>query len=673
MNTPDLERSVINCIRALSMDAVQKASSGHPGTPVSLAPVAFKLWDRFITHNPANPDWANRDRFVLSAGHASMLLYSILHIYGYDVDLEEIKEFRQLHSRCAGHPEFGLIPGIETTTGPLGQGAAVSVGMGIAEKWLASYFNRPGHEIINYRIYSILSDGDVMEGITSEAASLAGHLGLGNVIWIYDNNKVTIEGETSLAFSEDVVKRFQSYNWHTQSVDDANDLQKLDRAIELARDETDRPSLVVIDSQIAYGSPNKQGRCEAHGAPLGEEEVALTKQFYGLNPDEVFQVTDEVRLYRDKVLDAGHRQQQIWDRSFDEYSSKYSQLAHEFELIQKRELPEGWDDEIPVFPPDEKGTATRKSNNRIMKAVSKRIKWMLGGASDVGSSTNTLIDEFTSNSKKDPGGRNLHFGIREHAMAAVANGMALSRLIPYASTYFIFSDYLKPALRLSALMNLQVIYIFTHDSIFLGEDGPTHQPVEHLASLRAIPNIDVIRPADANELSVLWKHAVKTKTRPVVFVLTRQNVPVIDRKRYRSAEGALKGGYIIADSDERPEIIIISTGSEVNLCLGVHERLKEEGIPSRVVSLPCWDIFERQSERYKETVLPSDISKRLSVEAASTFGWERYVGSSGQGRAFGIDRFGESAPCSDLMNEFGFTVDDLYREAKEVISDEPST
>lgn len=674
MSTPDTENLIISCIRALSMDAVQKANSGHPGTPMALAPVAFKLWDRFIAHNPADPDWANRDRFVLSAGHASMLLYSILHISGYDVSLEEIKDFRQLHGRCAGHPEFGVIPGIETTTGPLGQGAAVSVGMAISEKWLASYFNKPGYEIINYRIYSILSDGDIMEGVTSEAASLAGHLGLGNLIWIYDDNKVTIEGDTDLAFSEDVEKRFQSYNWHTQRVDDANDLQKLDKAIALARDHKDRPSLVVVNSQIAYGSPNKQGRCETHGAPLGEEEVALTKKFYGLDPEGFFQVAEDVKLYREGVIEAGRSREETWKCLFDEYSEKHPQLAHEFELVQRRELPESWDKELPVFAPDPKGTATRKSNNKVMKALSERIRWMLGGAADVGSSTNTLLDEFTSNSKSDHSGRNLHFGIREHAMAAVANGMALSKLIPYASTYFIFSDYLKPALRLSALMHLRVIYIFTHDSIFLGEDGPTHQPVEHLASLRSTPNVDVIRPADANELSVLWKHALESKDRPVVFVLTRQNVPVIDRSSYHSAEGALRGGYVIAgEADKEPELIIISTGSEVSLCLGVYEKLKQEGISSRVVSLPCWDIFERQAQEYRESVLPSGLKKRLSVEAASTFGWERYVGSNAQGRAFGIDRFGESAPYKDLMKEFGFTVDNLYREAKEIILNEPPT
>ena len=669
MNTADLEKLVINCIRTLSMDAVQKANSGHPGTPMALAPVAFKLWDKFIAHNPANPDWPNRDRFVLSAGHASMLLYTILHIYGYEVSLEEIKNFRQLHGKCAGHPEFGLLPGIEATTGPLGQGASISVGMAIAKKWLANYFNKPGYEIINYNVYSILSDGDMMEGVTSESASLAGHLGLGDIVWIYDNNKVTIEGETDLAFSEDVEKRFQAYNWNTQHVDDANDLEKLEKAISSAKDEAEHPSLVIVDSHIAYGSPNKQDKCVAHGSPLGEEEVKLTKKFYEWNPDKTFYVPDEVKRYVRDVADNGQKLEQNWNSLFDKYSGKYPELAQEFELIQKENLPENWSQDLPTFPSDRKGIATRKANNKIMNAVGKHVKWLLGGAADVGSSTNTYLDNTTSNSRDHPSGRNFHFGIREHAMAAITNGMALSKLRPYASTYFIFSDYLKPSLRLSALMNLPVIYIFTHDSIGLGEDGPTHQPIEHLASLRSIPNVDVIRPADANELSVLWKHAMNTKDHPVVFALTRQGVPVIDRKKYSSAEGALKGGYIIADSNGEPEIIIISTGSEVNLCLGVYEKLKDEGINSRVVSLPSWDIFEKQSQKYKEKILPGRVSKRLSVEAGSTFGWERYVGSNSRGKAFGLDRFGESAPCNDLMKEFGFTVENLYRESKKIISE----
>ena len=668
MSSAGIENLIINSIRTLSIDAVQKANSGHPGTAMALAPVTFKLWDRFIAHNPENPDWPNRDRFVLSAGHASMLLYSILHLCGYDLSLDDIKNFRQLHGRCAGHPEYGMIPGIETTTGPLGQGAATSVGLAIAQKWLADYFNKPGYDIVNYRIYSILSDGDMMEGVTSEASSLAGHLGLENIVWIYDNNKITIEGKTELAFSENVEARFKSYNWHTQHVKDANNLEEIETALKNARDNDEKPSLIVLDSNIAYGSPNKQDTPEAHGAPLGEEEVRLVKEFYGCDPDKKFHVPAEVKKYKKSVIKQGRGIEQEWNRLFDEYSGKYPDLAEEFELIQKSRLPRGWDSDLPVFPADEKGIATRKANNKVMNSIGKKVKWLLGGAADVGSSTNTYLSDTTSFSRNDYSGRNFHFGVREHTMAAVTNGLALSKLRPYASTYFIFSDYLKPSLRISALMNLPVIYIFTHDSIGLGEDGPTHQPIEQLAALRATPNVDVIRPADANELSVLWKHVMNTKDHPVVFALTRQGIPIIDRDKYSSAEGALRGGYILADSNAKPEIILISTGSEVSVCLGVYEKLKEEGINSRVVSLPSWEIYEKQDKSYKEMVLPPEIRTRLSVEAGSTYGWERYTGSNGSGTAFGIDRFGESAPCGDVMKEFGFTVEGIYKEVKKLIS-----
>lgn len=668
MSREELENLVINCIRTLSMDAVQKANSGHPGTPMSLAPVSFQLWDKFIKHNPSNPDWPNRDRFILSAGHASMLLYSSLLVNGYDISLEDIKNFRKLHSKCAGHPEIGLLNGIETTTGPLGQGASTSVGMAIAEKWLSNHFNKPGYKIIDYKIYSILSDGDMMEGVTSEAASLAGHLGLGNIIWIYDDNEITIEGPTDLAFSESVGKRFDSYNWHTQYVEDANDLSCLEEAILNARSEESKPSLVIVKSHIAYGSPNMQDKSESHGSPLGEEEIRLTKEFYGWDPDKKFYVPDEVMDYAKEAVKKGMDNEQVWNRMFDVYSGKYSELAKEFELIQQGGLPRGWDSDLPVFPADEIGVPTRKANNKIMNSIGSKVGWLLGGAADVGSSTNTYLSDTSSFSSDNSEGKNFHFGIREHAMAATANGMALSKLRPYASTYFIFTDYLKPSLRLSALMELPVTYIFTHDSIGLGEDGPTHQPIEQLATLRATPNVDVIRPADANELSVLWKHVMTSNNTPSVLVLTRQNVPVIDRGKYLAADGALNGGYIIADCVGEPEIILISTGSEVSLCLEVYEKLKAEGIHSRVVSLPCWSIFEKQLQEYKENILPSSVKKRLSVEAGSTFGWERYVGSNGLGKAFGIDSFGESAPCNDVMNEFGFNADNLYNEAKGIIA-----
>ncbi len=667
MSREKLENLVINCIRTLSMDAVQKANSGHPGTAMALAPVTFKIWDKFITHNPSNPDWPNRDRFILSAGHASMLLYSILLVNGYEITLDDIKKFRQLHSKCAGHPEYGMLKGIETTTGPLGQGASTTVGMAIAEKWLESRFNKPGFDIVDYRIYSILSDGDMMEGITSEAASLAGHLGLGNMVWIYDDNKITIEGTTDLAYSDNVGMRFKSYNWDVQIVEDANDLPGLEKAVLNAKNEKNKPSLIIVKSHIAFGSPNMQDTSESHGAPLGEEEIRLTKEVYGW-PDKDFYVPDEVSEYSKERVDIGLKSEQNWNIIFDEYSGKYPELAKEFELIQKGELPAGWDSDLPVFPADEKGVPTRKANNKIMNAIGSKVGWLLGGAADVGSSTNTYLSDTSSFSIDNTEGRNFHFGVREHAMAATVNGMALSNLRPYCSTYFIFSDYLKPSLRLSALMELPVTYIFTHDSIGLGEDGPTHQPIEQLATLRATPNVDVIRPADANELSELWKHVMASTKSPSVLVLTRQNIPVIDRDKYLSADGSLKGGYIIADSDGEPEIILISTGSEVSICLEVFEKLKEEGINPRVVSLPCFSLFEKQSREYRDTVLPPSVKKRLSVEAGSTFGWERYVGNNGHGKAYGIDRFGESAPCKDVMNEFGFNAENIYKEAKIITS-----
>ena len=667
MSREKLENLVINCIRTLSMDAVQKANSGHPGTAMALAPVTFKIWDKFITHNPSNPDWPNRDRFILSAGHASMLLYSVLLVNGYEITLDDIKKFRQLHSKCAGHPEYGMLKGIETTTGPLGQGASTTVGMAIAEKWLESRFNKPGFDIVDYRIYSILSDGDMMEGITSEAASLAGHLGLGNMVWIYDYNKITIEGATDLAYSENAGMRFESYNWDVQIVEDANDLPGLEKAVLNAKNENNKPSLIIVRSHIAFGSPNMQDTSESHGAPLGEEEIRLTKEVYGW-PDKDFYVPDEVSEYSKERVDIGLKSEQNWNIIFDEYSGKYPELAKEFELIQKGELPTGWDSDLPVFPADEKGVPTRKANNKIMNAIGSKVGWLLGGAADVGSSTNTYLSDTSSFSIDNTEGRNFHFGVREHAMAATVNGMALSNLRPYCSTYFIFSDYLKPSLRLSALMELPVTYIFTHDSIGLGEDGPTHQPIEQLATLRATPNIDVIRPADANELSELWKHVMASTKSPSVLVLTRQNIPVIDRDKYLSADGSLKGGYIIADSDGEPEIILISTGSEVSICLEVFEKLKEEGINPRVVSLPCFSLFEKQSREYRDTVLPPSVKKRLSVEAGSTFGWERYVGNNGHGKAYGIDRFGESAPCKDVMNEFGFNAENIYKEAKIITS-----
>ena len=658
----------INTIRTLSMDAVQRANSGHPGTPMALAPVAFVLWDSFMRHNPHNPHWPNRDRFVLSAGHASMLLYSTLHIMGYGVTLDDIMRFRQLHSPCAGHPEYGLAPGVETTTGPLGQGVATSVGFAIAERWLANYFNRPGHGVINYRTFAIAGDGCMMEGVSGEAASLAGHLGLNKLIWIYDNNRITIEGNTALAFSEDVAARFMAYHWNVQRVGDANDLEMLKLALRRAMNETERPSLIIVDSHIAYGAPTKQDTSGAHGAPLGDEEVRATKVNYGWDPDKEFYIPDEVHRYREQVIENGRQAEEEWKKTFALYAQAYPELAEQFQLIQERKMPEGWDCCLPEFPADPKGLAGREASNKVLNAIAEHIPWFMGGAADLGPSTKTYIQGASSFDKENFSGRNFHFGVREHAMGAIVNGMALSNLRPFAATFLVFSDYMRPAVRLSALMEQPVIYIFTHDSISMGEDGPTHQPVEHLASLRALPNFDVIRPADANEISVLWKYIMELPNRPVALILTRQSLPTVDRTRYASAEGALKGAYVLADSEGIPEVILIGTGSEVQLCLGAHEQLMDEGIRSRVVSMPCWSLYERQDPAYWEEVLPRAVRARVAVEAGSTYGWRRYTGRHDDGSILGLRDFGASAPIKDLLVEFGLTVDGVVEMAKETIA-----
>ena len=650
------------------MDAVEKAKSGHPGTPMALAPTAFVLFDRFLKHNPRNPQWPNRDRFVLSAGHASMLLYATLYVNGYDISIDDIKKFRSIHSRCPGHPELGITSGVETTTGPLGQGVSNSVGMAIAAKWLSEHFNRPGYDIINHHVYSICSDGDMMEGISSEAASIAGHLGLGNLIWIYDSNSITIEGNTSLAYSEDTEMRFGSYNWHVERVSDANNLTEIEKALAGARSETERPSIIILESQIAYGSPNKQNTCEAHGAPLGEKEVSLAKEFYGWDTKQNFYVPDEVLSHQKAASARGKEAEAAWKENFRKYSNEYPELAREFEMFEKRELPEDWESDIPSFPYPADPVATRSANSIVINAIGKKVPWFMGGAADVGSSTKTYLKSATSFSAEDRGGRNFHFGVREHSMAAIASGMCLSGLRAYASTYFVFADYMKPSIRLAALMKLPVIYIFTHDSIGVGEDGPTHQPIEHLVSLRVTPNIDVIRPCDANELAVLWKHVMGLCDRPAAFVLTRQNVPVIDRERYAAAEGALAGGYVLADSEGTPDIILISTGSEVHICLEVYEKLREMGKNPRVVSLPCWSLFESQPQEYRDSVLPPSVGTRLSVEAAATFGWEKFAGSGPGAKVYGIDCFGESAPYRDVMNNFGFNADTILGECLRLLA-----
>lgn len=648
------------------MDAVQAANSGHPGTPMAMAPVTYTVYDRFMKFNPLNPQWINRDRFILSAGHASMLLYSTLHIMGYDVTLEDIMSFRQLHSKCPGHPEYGNTPGVETTTGPLGQGVATSVGFAIAGKWLAARFNKPGFELINYKIFALAGDGCMMEGISGEAASLAGHLGLNNLIWIYDNNHISIEGNTGLAFSEDVATRFLAYGWHVLRVGDANDLEMLTRAFKLAEKESERPSLIIVDSHIAYGAPTKQDTHGAHGAPLGEEEIRAAKLFFGWDPDKKFYVPSEVTQYSGEIIARGKGQNSEWDQLFERYKTEYPELAGELELIQKRDLPEGWDRFIPGF---EAGTkiSGRAASGKVLNAIAAHFSFMIGGSADLSPSTLTEIKNEGSFQKSDYKGRNLHYGVREHAMGAIANGLALSGLRTFASTFLVFSDYARSSIRLSALMNLPVLYIFTHDSIGVGEDGPTHQPVEHIASLRAIPDLEVIRPADANEVAVLWKYIIESKYTPIALILSRQDLPVIDRTKYSSATGALNGGYVLADCDGEPEIILIATGSEVHLALEAGEALSREAIRSRVVSMPDWNLFERQNSGYIESVLPSKIKARISIEAGSTFGWNRFVGLPETGEALGMKTFGASGKLSSLLEEFGLTVDSIVKTAKSII------
>ena len=596
-----LEQLCINTIRTLSMDAVQAANSGHPGAPMGMAPVAFTLYDRFMKFNPADPSWIGRDRFILSAGHASMLLYSTLHIMGYDMSLDDIKAFRQLHSRCPGHPEYGLTPGVETTTGPLAQGAATSVGFAIAGKWLAARYNQPGFPLIDYRIFALAGDGCMMEGLSGEAASLAGHLGLDNLVWFYDNNHITIEGATSLAFSEDVGARFAAYGWGVRHVTDANDTESLAEAIR--PEEKGKPRLIIVDSHIAYGAPTKHDTHGAHGSPLGEDEIRGAKLFYGWDPDLKFHVPAEVKKYREKILARGRGQQDAWNRMYADYRIEFPALAAELDLITRHDIPSGWDCCFPAF---ETGTKVsgRSASSKVLNAIAAQIPFMIGGSADLSPSTLTDLKNEQSFSRDDRTGRNLHYGIRELAMGAIANGIALSGLKTFASTFLVFSDYGRSSLRLSALMKLPVIYVFTHDSIGVGEDGPTHQPIEHLASLRAMPNLEVIRPADANEVAVLWRYIMGLTQNPVALILSRQDLPVIDRIKYASAEGALKGGYILADSQGMPEIILIATGSEIHLALEAYETLVKEGIHARVVSMPAWKLFERQPADYRESVLP---------------------------------------------------------------------
>ncbi len=676
----DLDELCINTIRTLSMDAVQAANSGHPGTPMALAPVGYYLWQYLLRFDPEDPIWPNRDRFVLSAGHASMLLYSLLHLAGVksvskeyeplgepSVPLDAIKAFRQLHSRCPGHPEYRWTSGVETTTGPLGQGLANSVGMAVASQWMATYFNKPGFEdLIDFNVYSICGDGCMMEGVSSEAASLAAHWKLSNLCWIYDNNHITIEGNTSLAFSEDVATRFLGYGWNVTRVGDANDLGLLERALTSFRDEKDRPTLIIVDSHIGWGSPNKQDSHSAHGEPLGEEEVRLTKLAYGWPEDAKFLVPDGVyEHFREGVGARGKKLRDAWFDRLKEYRTKYPELADQLDRMQHRRLPENWDAGLPTYPANPKGIATRNSSGQVLNAFAKNIPWLIGGAADLAPSTKTrLTFEGAGDFEADNyGGRNFHFGVREHAMGAILNGMATVKVRPYGSGFLIFSDYGRPAIRLAALMELPVIYVFTHDSIGVGEDGPTHQPVEQLPSLRAIPGLIVIRPADANEVIEAWKVILQLHHQPAVLVLTRQDLPTLDRTKYAPASGLARGAYVLADAPGgKPEVLLLATGSEVSLCVEAHERLVTEGIRSRVVSMPSWELFDEQDDAYRDSVLPPDVTARVSVEQASVFGWGRYVGSSG--KSIGMRSFGASAPLKDLQREFGFTVDRVVAEAK---------
>ena len=661
-----LEQLCINTVRTLSMDAVQKANSGHPGTPMALAPLAFVIWDRFLRFNPRNPHWPGRDRFVLSNGHASMLLYSMLYLTGYDLTLDDLKSFRQWGSKTPGHPEYGLTAGVEVTTGPLGQGVSNSVGMAIAQRWFASQFDLDGHDLFDYRIYAICSDGDLMEGISNEAASIAGHLGLSNLIWFYDDNHITIEGNTALAFSDDVGTRFLAWHWNVQHVSDVNDLAALDRAIREAQKETQRPSLIIVNSHIGYGSPHKQDTAEAHGEALGAEEVRLTKIVYGWPPDAQFLVPDEVKSYMGKAVERGAKWEQEWNDRYKAWAQAFPELAKEWELIANRDLPQGWDKDIPSFPADAKGIATRESNNKVLNAVAKNVPWLIGGAADLAPSTKTLIKGAGDFERNEYSGRNFHFGIREHAMGAIVNGMTVSGVRAYGATFFIFSDYMRPAIRLAALMDLPSIFIYTHDSIGLGEDGPTHQPIEQLMSLRAMPRLMLFRPADANEVSETWRYIMQLKHEPVALALTRQALPTFDRTKYASAAGVAKGAYVLADSGGTPEVILMGTGSEVQLCVGAYEKLTADGVKARVVSMPSWELFEKQPAEYRAEVLPQAVRARVAVEAGATFGWKQYVGENGE--VVGRDDFGASAPIKDLMSHFGFTIDNVLAKARLAMS-----
>jgi transketolase len=675
-----LDLLCINTLRTLAMDAVQKAKSGHPGTPMALAPVGYTLWRDFLRYDPAHPDWPNRDRFILSAGHASMLLYGLLHLADVveidqdgkasgqpAVSLDDIKQFRQMDSKTPGHPEYRITTGVETTTGPLGQGCANSVGMAMAQRHLAQRFNRPGMDLFDYNVYVICGDGDMMEGVSSEAASLAGHLGLSNLCWIYDNNTISIEGHTDLAFNEDVAARFAAYGWNTLHVSDANDRLALSEALRQFQATNDRPTLIVVDSVIAFGSPNKHNTAAAHGEPLGDEEIRLTKQAYGWPEDAFFRVPDEVRFrLRDAMAARGEPAYREWQEALRKLEAGEPVLAEELRRMRQGQMPEGWDQDAPAFPVDAKGMATRESGGKALNAFAANIPWLIGGAADLAPSTKTNLtfEGAGSFQRGSYGGRNLHFGVREHAMGAIANGMALNHVRPYTATFLIFSDYMKPPMRLAALMELPVIFVFTHDSIGLGEDGPTHQPVEQMAQLRGIPGMRVLRPADANETVEAWKVALQQTRHPTALVLSRQPLPTLDRSRYAPASELARGAYVLADcAPQRPQVILMATGSEVSLCLQAYDQLRADGVAARVVSMPSWDLFEEQDQAYRDSVLPPDVAGRVAVEQAGPLGWDRYVGATGA--KIIMHTFGASAPIGKLQAKFGFTVDNVVRVARE--------
>ena len=674
-----LDQLCINTIRTLAMDAVQKAQSGHPGTPMALAPAAYALWQEVLRFDCDDPTWPNRDRFVLSNGHASMLLYALLHLAAVRdgstkgcaaVSLDDIKQFRQLNSRCPGHPEYGHTPGVETTTGPLGQGCGNSVGMAIGGRWLASRFNRPDIALFDFNVYAICSDGDLMEGVASEAASLAGHLQLSNLCWIYDNNHITIDGGTQITFSENVAARFRAYRWDVLHVADANDTKSMVQALATFKETGDRPTLIIVDTHIGYGAPHKQDTSAAHGEPLGDEEVRLAKRSYGWPEDATFLVPDGVYEHFDQALgERGRRLHREWNETLAAYRQNYPELAEQLRAMRSRELPKDWDANLPSFPADKKGVATRELSGKVLNIIAERYPWLLGGAADLGASTKTPLKFATAGDFEaaERGGRNLHFGIREHAMGAVLNGLALDGLRPFGSSFLIFSDYMRPPMRLAALMRLPVIYIFTHDSIGLGEDGPTHQPVEQLIGLRSVPGLVTLRPADANEVVEAWRLIVGLKDAPACLILSRQPLPSLDRNRYAPASGVARGGYILAEAPGgRPDVILIGTGSEVALCVSAAETLAGMNIAARVVSLPSWELFDRQDEDYLESVLPKSVKARVSVEAASTRGWERYAGVDGA--MLGMHQFGASAPIKDVMKAFGFTAEHIVEAAKAQIA-----